>query len=216
MREGSDNTRSQTGTPGRTYGGRSAEDRRAERREQLLEAGLERFGTDGFASTSIRAVCAQAGLTERYFYEAFPGGRDDLLIAVYEKVIGEVAQEVTAAVAAAPADPEARSRAGLQAFCGALAGDRRRARVQLIEVVGVNDTLERRRREAMHLFARFIAEGSKEFISHNPDLDADLIAMGLVGAVNELMIDWFLGTIDAPVERIVDNCLALFMAAARA
>ena len=49
----------------RTYGGRSAADRRAERRERLLEAGLALFGTDGYATSSIEKLCTHAGTTGR-------------------------------------------------------------------------------------------------------------------------------------------------------
>ena len=45
----------------RLYRGVSAAERRAERRERLLEAGLELFGTRGYADSSIRAISAQAG-----------------------------------------------------------------------------------------------------------------------------------------------------------
>src|SRR3954468_8883804 len=44
--------------PARVYGGRSAADRRAERRERLLAAGLELIGNDGYAATSIEKLCA--------------------------------------------------------------------------------------------------------------------------------------------------------------
>jgi AcrR family transcriptional regulator len=38
---------------GRVYGGLSAPERRADRRERLLDAGLELFGTAGFTKTTI-------------------------------------------------------------------------------------------------------------------------------------------------------------------
>ncbi len=51
----------------RLYRGISPSERRAQRRERLLEAGLQLFGTDGYADSSIRAVCTQASLNSRYF-----------------------------------------------------------------------------------------------------------------------------------------------------
>src|SRR4029077_5184552 len=58
-------------TPQRAYGGVSAEDRIAARRAKLLDAGLELFGTRGYATTGVKDVCREAGLTDRYFYESF-------------------------------------------------------------------------------------------------------------------------------------------------
>ncbi|MPY81303.1 MAG: TetR family transcriptional regulator [Actinophytocola sp.] len=67
--------------PVNAWGGLSAVDRRAQRRAQLLAAGLEVFGTVGYAGTSVRQICRVAGLTERYFYESF-GAREGLLLAI--------------------------------------------------------------------------------------------------------------------------------------
>ncbi len=55
----------------RRYGGKTTTERRAERRERLLDAGLALFGTQGFATVTIEALCAEAGLNPRYFYEQF-------------------------------------------------------------------------------------------------------------------------------------------------
>jgi AcrR family transcriptional regulator len=98
-----------SGTP-RTYGGVSGGERQAGRREKLLEAGLELLGRDGWSATTVRAVCAEAGLTERYFYESF-ANRDELLVAIFDRVAAEAATAVPAAVEAAPQDARAKSRA---------------------------------------------------------------------------------------------------------
>ena len=53
-----------TKRPVRPYGGVSAQERMTERRERLLEAGLEEFGTRGFGQTGVKDICRQAGLTD--------------------------------------------------------------------------------------------------------------------------------------------------------
>src|SRR5687767_9668516 len=50
----------------RPYKGVSADERRALRREQLMEAGLDVLGSEGIAGLTMTEVCARAGLTERY------------------------------------------------------------------------------------------------------------------------------------------------------
>jgi len=69
---------------GQRYGGRTADERRAERRERLLDAGLELFGTQGYANTSIEALCSATRLNPRYFYESLKT-REELLRAVYDR-----------------------------------------------------------------------------------------------------------------------------------
>src|ERR1700733_12132177 len=63
--------------------GQSPAQRSAVRCQQLLAAGLEVFGTCGWQQSTVRGICAAAGLSERYFYESFTS-RDELLPAVYD------------------------------------------------------------------------------------------------------------------------------------
>ena len=112
---------------GQRYGGRTAEERRAERRERLLDAGLELFGTQGYANTSIEALCAATRLNPRYFYESFPT-REALLRAVYDRHMEHLARTVAAALEAAPLDPRGRIEVGLRAFVETQLADHRNAR----------------------------------------------------------------------------------------
>ncbi len=94
---------------GRRYGGRDAGERRAERREQLLAAALELFGTRGFHAVTIRQLCAEARLAPRYFYEQF-GDREELLRTVYATGMAAVFGAVLAARETAPPDLTAPGR----------------------------------------------------------------------------------------------------------
>src|SRR3981081_1120818 len=77
----------------RDYGGKSGDERRAERRARLITAGLELFGTQGFAATSVRALLREAGLQERYFAASF-ASMDELLAAVYDQAHAAVFNEI--------------------------------------------------------------------------------------------------------------------------
>ena len=61
------------------------EDRQARRRDDLLAAGVELLGGVDGPGVTVRAVCRQAGLTERYFYESFTD-RDEFVRAIYDDV----------------------------------------------------------------------------------------------------------------------------------
>ncbi len=84
---------------GRTYGGESLADRQAKRRQKFMAAGHELFGTVGFRQTTVRLLCKQAELTDRYFYESFDS-IEDLLAAVYQQAIEQLQRQVLAAVLA--------------------------------------------------------------------------------------------------------------------
>ena len=121
-----------------------------------MEAGLELFGTAGYARTSIRAVSAAASLNSRYFYESFTS-REDLLYAVYQRIVTDIFTRAAEAVAREHA-LEAQARAGLRAGWTAVTADRRKARIVAIEVVGVSERLERLRRETRHALAQLTAD----------------------------------------------------------
>lgn len=215
--------------PGRRYGGADPEQRRERRRAALITAGLDVFGTDGYARVSVKGICDQAGLTQRYFYESF-ADRAALLVAVYEDCVAFV-RAATVQAAAGIADTELVettegvpaervpdvTRAALGAFMSCLADDPRRARVMLVEVVGVSPEIERVRMRAIHDWAALIlalARGAR------PPSDRERLAsVGLVGAVTQLLVDWYVaGAEEADTKRfaldeILDVCVELFVAA---
>src|ERR1700753_2871115 len=81
----------------RDYDGKTAAERIAERRERLIDAGVELFGERGYAATSIRAVPQRSDLRARYFGESF-ADLDSLLAAVYSRLIDEEISGCAAAI----------------------------------------------------------------------------------------------------------------------
>ncbi|HEX6416981.1 MAG TPA: TetR/AcrR family transcriptional regulator, partial [Acidimicrobiales bacterium] len=81
----------------RRWAGIPAEDRRAARRVQLVDAAFDLLGSGGEAAVTVRAVCRHARLNPRYFYESFDD-LDALLIAVYERTVTELTTHVLAAM----------------------------------------------------------------------------------------------------------------------
>src|SRR5689334_11890446 len=104
-----------TRNPQRTYGGVSALERIAARRQKLLDAGLALFGTQGFAATGVKDVCRQAGLTDRYFYESFANS-EALFLAVFDRLTDELFGAVAASVGEAGDDAELQLRNAISSF----------------------------------------------------------------------------------------------------
>ncbi len=130
-------------TTRRSYAGRSAADRLADRRARLLDAAISLYGLNGYRNTSIRAVCQSAGLTERFFYEAFPNS-EALLTAAFETSVDNLLRLMTPlATAAVDSDQEARVRDLLTAYYGRVAASPVAARLFLVETVGVSAELDR-------------------------------------------------------------------------
>jgi AcrR family transcriptional regulator len=203
--------------PDRPYGGATAEDRRRDRRDRLIAAGLEEFGTTGYDNATVHAVAARAGVGDRYFYEHFVD-RAALLEAVYEHVVTQVLGAATRATLESTGDARERVRAGITAFVTALTDDRRMARIQIVETVGRSPALEARRTEVFHAYASFI-DGIARTVWKQPgltDLDHRLSAIAVVGATNQLVIDWVGGAVDATREEIIDQLVRIYSAVATA
>jgi len=198
----------------RRYRGITPSQRTAERRERLLDAGLDLFGTEGYAHTSVRAVSAAAGLNSRYFYESF-ASREDLLYSVYQRIVGDIFARASEAVAR-EATIEGQARAGLRAAWTGVTEDRRKARIVALEVVGVSERLERLRQETRQALAQFTASNAMTLAGEGVRLRLDpvLVTRFLIGGVVEVLLEWINGDLDASVDEVVEHFTALFTAAA--
>lgn len=190
----------------------SLEQRTQARRTAILEAALDLFGTAGYPATSVKLVCRAAGLTERYFYESFTD-REDCLAKLYCQIATDMRAATVAAIAAAGTDVDDIVRAGLTAFIRYLTDDPRRARVVLVEVVGVSATMEEHRHAVLRDYSEVVTATWAAAASRPVAAAEQLTAVALVGGVNHLLVDWLMtGSRQRPAE-LADVCVTLFSAA---
>lgn len=192
--------------------GLPAEDRRVQRRTLLLDAAFELLGTEGWSGTTVRAVCQAARLNPRYFYESFDD-LDALLVAVYDRLVAQLGEELFAAVAAAGADNATQVRAALDCLFGFIDDDRRRGRVLYVEALG-NESLNRRRIETGHELVNLVERAGAERHGRPPRGEhiGRVTAAIIVGGASEVVMAWLDGRIDAPRRQLVDDATALFLA----
>jgi AcrR family transcriptional regulator len=198
------------------YGGVGADERRAARRARLLESALELLGTEGWRATTVRAICATAKLTPRYFYESF-ADRDEVLLAVFDEIAQDGAAAVLSAVLAAPDDARAKSRAAIGAFVGLVTDDPRKARVLFVEAMG-SEALARRRFETLRMFAGLVAEQARQFYGVPGETDplVEITALMLAGGLAETLLAWLDGTLQLTREHLIDDCADVFEAMGQA
>lgn len=180
-------------SPARTYGGESAEERTARRRRQLLDAGRASFGSVGFRASTVRGICRDAHVADRYFYELFPT-LEDLLVEVYRECIATLTRSTTAAVDDLPAgtDPLTLSRHGLDGFFRAVE-DRELARIVWLEVLGVSPRVDRTYLDTMHGFGELMVGLLGR---HTPDIavgsSLDRLATAAVGGISHTAMTWLM------------------------
>ena len=194
----------------RDYGGISADDRRAERRRKLLEAGRRAWGEFGIGDVTVRGVCSSSGLTPRYFYEHFTN-RDALIVAVADQVRDELFAALVGASLAEPGELAHKLRAALKAFFDVIADDPHIHRIMTSDWTAVAG-LAQRRSDALDMVADLVLQYAPALLEEPPDT-ADLrrVAMFVVGGVNQLVEAWLREPTDSTSD-LADICTGLCLA----
>ncbi|WP_369362726.1 TetR/AcrR family transcriptional regulator [Streptomyces sp. CG4] len=196
------------------YGGRTAEDRQAERRRRFLDAALDLFGgAPGYRATTVAALSQAAGLSTRQFYEEFRT-LEDVLAALHLEVNGWAERAVLDALAGADGLPLAERAAALfRAYARDVTCDPRRIRITFVEIVGVSPRLEEQRLARRARWIDLIrAEADAAAVrGEAAPRDYRLAATAFVGSVNGLLHDWSAGWVDATLDEVVDELVRLLL-----
>lgn len=188
------------------YGGRSAEERQAERRRRFLDAALQLFGDrPGYRATTVAALSEAAGLSTRQFYEEFRT-LEDVLAALHLQVNDWAEQAVRAAVAEAEGLPLAdRVAAIFRAYAANVTADPRRVRITFVEIVGVSPRLEEQRLARRADWVDLIRTEAEAAVARGEAVPRDyrLPATAFIGSVNGLLHDWSAGWVDATLDEVV-------------
>ncbi|MFH9610279.1 TetR/AcrR family transcriptional regulator [Streptomyces sp. NPDC017448] len=192
----------------RSWGGTTLADRRAARRQALLDVAERLAGEEGAAAVTVRSVCRGARLTDRYFYESF-GGRDDLLLAAFERVADEARSALEEAVAVSAPQADVRARAAVSAFVALVLDAPHKGRLLLLEPFA-DPALGARSHRLLAVFTELVGGQLPGTVD---EADRRMAAHALVGGVASLFAGWLRGTLDVPRERLEAHCVELVLAA---
>ena len=200
-------------TPGRRYRGKMPDELRAERRERLLTSALELFAERGYGSAPIEALCSNAKVTTRHFYEQFDS-REELLRALFLDIQNQAWVRVQEALQNQDQRLVDRVEDALRAYLSYVLEDPRRARIVALESVGVSDSMELVRRESLHAFTNTVALFARELIGSKdlPERDYRLPAVALVGAVLELISEWLVNDTGLSADGLIREAILIFRA----
>ncbi|MDF3298991.1 TetR/AcrR family transcriptional regulator [Streptomyces tropicalis] len=200
------------------YGGRSAEERQAERRARFLGAALQLFGDrPGFRATTVSALSEAAQLSTRQFYEEFRT-LEDVLAALHLQVNGWAEQAVRDALAdAAPLPLDERVAALFRAYAGSVAADPRRIRITFVEIIGVSPRLEEQRLARRAHWVDLVCAEAAAAAARGEAAPRDyrIAATAFIGSVNGLLHDWSAGWVDASLDEVVDELVRQLLAILR-
>ncbi|MCB0939876.1 MAG: TetR/AcrR family transcriptional regulator [Mycobacterium sp.] len=175
-------------------------DRQVRRRDELILAGVTLLGGAGGPALTVRAVCREAGLTERYFYESF-SDRDEFVRAVYDDVCSRAMSALMSA---------STPREAVEQFVELMVDDPVRGRVLLL-APEVEPVLVRSGAEWMPTFIGLL---QRKLTTIGDPTVQNMVATGLVGALTALFTAYLNGRLTASREQFIDYCVDLLLSRA--
>ena len=182
------------------WSGVPLQDRQTLRRGELIAAGVTLLGGAAGPALTVRAVCREASLTERYFYESFTD-RDEFVRAVYDDVCSTA---MTALLSSQT------PRDAVEAFVALMVDDPSRGRVLLLAPER-EPVLTKSGAEWMPNFIALLQHKLTEIT--DPALQA-MVATGLIGALTALFTAYLNGRLAATREQFVDYCTDMLLSRA--
>lgn len=198
----------------RQFKGMTLTERKQARREKLIEAGIEAYGTHGFFSVTVKDICIEAKLTERYFYESFKKS-ENLFQTIFLQLVERMQQTLMQAVMQGSPDPMKMIDAGLNALFTFLQDDPRTARIIYVDAMLVQELHNHATiQETMARFDRMIHAFVTLMMPHTTltEKEISMIATGLNGYVTQIAVRWVMSGFKSPREDVVQACRVVFNA----
>lgn len=171
-------------------------------RARLITHALHLFGERGYASTSVSAIAASAGVSQGLLYHYFPG-KTELVVAIFEESIRDVRESW----ARADAEPDRRLRlAALLRAIGTVIRERRDfwalsygVRMQREVLASLAPLLEPWIREIHEKLQRYLRDAGW----HDAEIEAVLLFAQIDGLSQHYVLDPARYPLDAAIERLV-------------
>ncbi len=179
------------------WSGVPLEDRQALRRDDLIAAGVQLLGAESGPAVTVRAVCRQAGLTERYFYESF-ADRDEFVRAVYDDVCGRAMSTLMSATT---------PREAVERFVALMVDDPVRGRVLLL-APAVEPVLVSSGAEWMPSFIDLL---QSKLTQISDPVRQKMMATSLIGGLTALFTAYLDGRLAASREQFIDYCVEMLL-----
>lgn len=182
------------------WSGVPLEDRQALRRDKLVAAGVQLLGGEAGPELTVRAVCREAGLTERYFYESFTD-RDEFVRAVYDDVCTRAMSTLMSA---------GTPREAVEQFVELMVDDPVRGRVLLL-APEVEPVLTRSGAEWMPSFIELL---QRKLTRIGDPVLQNMVATSLIGGLTALFTAYLNGRLAATRKQFIDYCVDMLLSSA--
>jgi TetR/AcrR family fatty acid metabolism transcriptional regulator len=181
----------------------------SDKRELILKAATKVFAQNGFFNSQVADVARSAGVAAGTVYLYFKS-KDDLLVSIFERSMGEVIAEGRAALAGID-DPAERLRRIARLHLGRLGRDRNLAVVFQVELRQSVKFMERFSESYLQdyfkLIKQTIVDGQQAGVFRT-NISATTATKVFFGALDEMATNWMLSrrkyALDAEADAVVD------------
>jgi len=197
--------------------GRSAEDRRAERERQILEAAVRAFSRQGYHHCTVAQVAREAGVADGTIYLYFRG-KEDLLVSAFRHVMGGILEEMDRELAPL-ADPIHKLRRLVEIHLEVMERDPELAAFLQLQLRQPDASIRTAITEPLRAYARRIEavldEGKATGVIRS-DIPTRVMRRALFGTVDETVSSWLLKDRPGPLRPKAGPILDLILNGIRA
>ena len=181
------------------------------RRRAILESAVRVFAENGFFAARIRDIAAGADVAEGTIYLYF-GGKDDLLLTAFRDKVAEFVASVRDVLrASAPLEDRLARFIGMQ--FESIEAEPALATVLLLESRQSSKFYGGAVRDVLRSYAQAIDEllaSGQHSGELRPDADVPLARRMLIGALEEIELEWLLGDRTRPLVAMAPRVAATF------
>ncbi len=184
---------------------------REARRRAILESAVRVFAENGFFAARIRDIAAGAGVAEGTIYLYFDG-KDDLLLTAFREKVAEFCASVRDVLSSSLPFQERLSRFVAHQF-ESIEADPPLATVLLLESRQSSKFYGGAVRDVLRAYAQAIDEllaSGQHSGELRPDADVPLARRMLIGALEEIELEWLLGDRTRPLVAMAPRVAATF------
>ena len=185
---------------------------RGDKHDAILRAAARVFAERGFFNSQVADVAREAGVAAGTVYLYFKG-KDDLLVSIFERTMGEAIAEGRAALAEVD-DPIERLRRIARLHLERVSRDRDLAVVFQVELRQSTKFMERfsatQLREYLGIIRDIIADGQTRGLIRQ-GISPTLATKVLFGALDEMATNWILSRRRRPLSGDADLVMDLFI-----
>ena len=180
------------------------------KREQMLEAAVDKFAQYGAESTTMQEIAQEAGVGKGTLYRYFDN-KEDLISSLIETGITELIDQVQEAVADLTSPIEKLEEVIITQL-EFYNSNRSFSKFLTREIWGYKDKFEQNIQKIRSNYTVIVEEIIKQGINNGDfkDVNTETAATSLIGMVNITALHWFMFKESFPVQEIKDDIINLY------